>query len=290
MADLNADKGIVSEEAEIAAVNKAAAKEQTETPDKGNVVETLVPSPAAKSPTDKVVTADKPVFNAQSEFEKLQKNYSELQKHSTQTSQERADLKRQYQELQTQQKQILEMIQKATEAPFDPEKFQSEWKEKGPQALDGFIQKKIDSAVQAVKSGYDKTIGDMQGDNLHLRTALKVMGMQGNEEKFPNFDDLYPKMKEIAAAENCPVDLNKPIEEVLEELYAHAKSQSSEAAVQIAAVEAKKRAEADAAKESRTTVAAGGKKCTTPTPDLDKMPLEDLEKFVIAQHGIADEA
>ncbi len=285
MADQN---GVVDQNSEDA-VNAAAAKEQADAA-AAAVVTKEEPSASAVKATDKPAEQKQaPQFDAQKSFTELQVAHKELLKGFTQTAQERAELRKHLEGLQAQQKQTLELLAKATEAPFDTEKFQREWQEKGPQALDSFLSQRDTKLEEKIRSTYDKTISELQNQALASDTQYQVLVMRSDEVKFPNFDDLYPKMLEIAKAENCPVVMkDRPVREILSELYSHAKAQSGEQAVQIAATEAKKRAEAEAAKESKTTVAEGGKRGSVTDVDAQKMPLGDLEKLVMAQFGVAD--
>jgi len=285
MANEQTDNSQASEDAVNAAAT--AELEQAGATDTAEVVETKAQE-TSETPTDNQTVPEQPVFDAQKSYSELEKSYNELRKFSTQTAQERAELKRHLSELQTQQKQLLETIQKATEAPFDIEQFKREFEEKGPEALNGYLQKNLESRLGELQSKYDKMIGDLREQNSRLSIQYGVEVRRANTEKYPNFDALYPKMCELAKDPKCPVDMTKSEDEILDGLYALAKSQSSEEAVKIAATEAKKRAEAEIAKESKTTVATGGKRGTTSTPNLHEMKLDDLEKLVIQMHGVAD--
>src|SRR5579864_4835362 len=69
------------------------------------------------------------VQEVQRKYESLEKSYKELQRFSTQTSQERAEIKKELGALK-------EYIEKATQKPFDIEQFKREWDAHGPKALD----------------------------------------------------------------------------------------------------------------------------------------------------------
>jgi hypothetical protein len=180
------------------------------------------------------------------------------------------------------------MVQKATEAPFDPEQFKNELFTKGPQALEGWLQKKLQSQLGAIQEKYDKELDQQRQENTALRMRYEVASRHADSENYPNFAELYPKMLELAKDEKCPVDFSKPIEESLDALYNLAKVQSSEEAVKIAVAQGKTKAEAEAARESKTTVATSGRKGTSTSPNLESMAMGDLEKLVVQMHGIAD--
>ena len=279
------DNGTAS--TEEATVNAAAAAEQAAT----TATETVVETPAQEttaSPTGKTAAAEQPAFDAQKQYVALEKSYKELQGKFTQTAQERSAASKELTAIRETQSKLLEMIQKATEAPFDPEQFKNELFTKGPQALEGWLEKKLQARLQSVQEKYDKDIESNKQENLALRTRYEVAARHANSEDYPNFAELYPKMLDLAKDPKCPVDFSKPVEESLDALYNLAKVQSSDEAVKIAAERGKKQAEAEAARESQTTVATSGRRGSSTSPNLETMPLGDLEKLVIQQHGIAD--
>lgn len=290
MAEQDANSVEMTEEA----VNAAAAKEIEQsqvTPEKSDTG-TGTQEVATKT-TDKGATTEQS-FDAQKRYEDLEKRYKSLQSEFTPLSQERAKARKEMEELQAQVKQFKELLEKASEEPFNLEQFQKEFATKGPQALDKYLTKQLESRIAAEKEVWNKQYEDLRTQSQKDREALVQLqshhevSMRANDEKnYPNFAELYPKMLELAKVpEN--VDASKGMGEIIDSLYAKAKSLSSEEAVRIAAARGKKEAEAEIAKESLTTVAGGGKTASTSSPDPETMPLDQLEKALIGQFGVAE--
>jgi hypothetical protein len=229
-----------------------------------------------KEPAGNGGTTGQPAFDAQKSYEALLKNYKELQGHSTQTSQERAELRK---ELAA----IREALSKSLEKPFDPEQFKRDFETHGPKALDSYLEKRLQEKLDEVRktyderiSGYETELGTLKTDSLGLRTNYEVLVRANDAQNYPNFAELYPVMMAMVQEEKCPVDVSKPVPEILDGLYKLAKERSSNDAVQIAAAKAKKDADANAANESRSTVATGGKTASTSVSDPRTMSLDKL--------------
>jgi len=210
-------------------------------------------------------------------YESLEKSYKELQRFSTQTSQERAEIKKELGLLK-------EYIEKATEKPFDIEQFKREWDAHGPKALDNYFKPQMTK----MQEEYQKQLSEERMARTQLTAQVELYARRGDETNYPDFENLEAKMTEIANDPNCPVDLRKPIGQVLDALYKLAREQNSSAAVQAAEELGRKKGERNLAKESKTTVAGGGKTQGGIPADLQKMDFKKLEQVVTDMVGIAD--
>ncbi len=261
-------------DADVAAKAAQAAGQAAEAGDGGAA------SAPASAPTASTDKGGQPAGKAGLDY---QKSYKELQGEFTRRSQENSELRRMVDELSISHKQLAELISKATEKPVDPEQFLEEFKTHGPKALEPYFQKHID----ALKSTYDKSNAEQAQTIRNLESQVAVMAHINDAENYPDFRALLPTMQSLAEDSTCPVDFSKPMTQVLDALYKLAMNQNGVEAIKLAEAEATKKADADLANEAKTAVAGGGKAGTT-MPDLHRMPLQDLEKFVTQLHGIAD--
>lgn len=247
---------------------------------KTEVKEAVAPAPVSTqtTPTDKGAVTGQPGFD-------VQRSYEELRKEFTRRTQYEAELQKKLSAIEESNKNLAESLAKATEEPFNPEQFMETFKSQGPKALEPYLDKRLKSLVEK----YDKTIDTLQSERIQDRTRIEVLIRRADEANFPDFERLENAMRDLAASENCPVDLNRPIPEVLDTLYKLVREQHSGEAVIAAEQLGKSKAEAQLAKEAATAVAGGGKPSGTVTPgDMKNMKLDDLEKLVIQMHGIAD--
>jgi len=242
-----------------------------------DVVKTDVSAPVDTNKTPQTVSTP----TGQTDID-YRKNYEELRKFATQTSQERSELKKQLEAMQLSQKQIAEMLAKSTEAPYNPDEFMENLRSQGPK----FLQNHFDKWRTGIDEKYDKEISQVKQDNLNLQASLAIALRRGDEMSFPDFEKLEGKMGEIASSDNCPVDLSKPINEVLDALYKLARDSHSADAVKVAEQIGAKKAEEQIAKEAATAVATGGKNHgITPVNPSKEMSLEQMRKFFVDKLG-----
>ena len=244
--------------------------------------------------TDKPGTTEQS-FDAQKRYEDLDKRYKDLQREFTPLSQERSRTKTEMDDLRKQVKTFQEALAVATKKPIDIEQFKRDFDAHGPKALESYFKEMLEAQLKAQQEQFDgryKELSEkhtkLEGDHTGLSSQYAVLVRANDDQNYPNFRELYPKMCDLAKDPNCKIDLSQPIDKVIDDLYKQAREQSSGEAVRIAADERARKAEERIAAESRTTVATGGKTASTSTPDAEKMPLGDLEKILVAQYGIAD--
>lgn len=217
------------------------------------------------------------VQEVQRKYETLEKSYKELQRFSTQTSQERAEIKKELGLLK-------EYIEKATEKPFNIEQFKREWDAHGPKALDNYFQPQLKKMQDEYAIKMQESEKSLKG----LTAQVELYARRGDEVNYPDFEKLEEKMTQIASNPSCPVNLNAPIGQVLDALYKLAREANSSEAVKAAEELGRKKGEASLAKESKTTVAGGGKTKGGIPADLSKMEFKKLEQVVTDMVGIAD--
>lgn len=224
-------------------------------------------------------------FDVQKEYTDLKKSYGEIRSEFTRRTQHEAELERKLAAVAEQNKQIAEKLAQAVAAPFNSEQFMEDFKTHGPKALDPYY----DARDKRIQDQNDKIFQELTAKNVKLETKFEATARRGDSQNYPDFQALEPTMQEIAMRQDCPVDLNKPIPDVLDALYKLAKEEHSADAVKAAAKDGRQKAEADLAKESATAVAGGGKAPTTAeTADLENMPMDKLEKLIVDKYGVAE--
>lgn len=264
----------VSEEAQEAEVNAAAAKEQTgKTDDKSIAAGTEV---TAKTPSN-TVTKVEPEFD-------VRKSYEELRRDYTRQTQQRSAYEKQVAEMQTAQKAMEEKLAEATKKPVDLEKFFQDLKAQGPNAILPFIKPELEK----LSKSYDEKLGKADQEKQSLVMEVNLLNRRMDSKNYPNFVDLEPKMRDLVESGKAPVDFTKPIGEVIDALYNLVRSSNSVEAIKVAEKAAYSKAQADLAKESKTAVAGGGKGTSVTPADLHKMPIDKLEALVEQMHGVAD--
>jgi hypothetical protein len=251
--------------------------------DKGYTIKTeqdavTAPLEQVKTPPTMPVSGGTPVVD-------FEKRYNDLRKDYDRKNAERADIVARLQSIEQNSIRQAELLAKATEEPYDPRVFKESWERDGVKALDKYYDKREQKLIER----YDKVISGMSTERTQDRTRLEILVRRSDDESYPNFQELEPVMQEIAASENCPVDLSRPIPEVLDVLYKLARESNSTEAVKMAEKFGADKKEKELAKEASTAVATGGKVSGTPsTADLKNMKLEDLERVVMQLHGMAD--
>ena len=229
------------------------------------------------STTDKATTPAQPAFD-------VQKSYEELRKEFTRRTQHEAEMVKKLQAIEEYNQRLAEQLAKVAEKPFDIEQFKRDWETRGPKALDDYLGNKL----KAIESKYSKQLQDEQLARTQLNAQMEVYARRGDEQNYPDFEKLEQKMADIYNDENCPIDKSKPISYVLDALYKLAREQNSSEAVKMAEDMGRKKAEAQLAKESKTTVAGGGKTQGGIPSDLSTMEFKKLEEVVTNMVGIAD--
>ena len=215
----------------------------------------------------------------------VRKSYEELRKEFTRRTQHEKELMSRLSAMEESAKQQAELLAKATEEPYNPDVFMETWKAQGPKALDPYIQKR-DAAIRA---DYDKRLSEIQQKTMQQDITLNLALRRGDEENYPDFHSLEGVMNDIATAESCPVDLTKPIPEVLDALYKLAKEQHSIEAIKQAEKLGAQNKEQELAKEAATAVAGGGKHQGVTSPDFSKMSVSDMRKHLISKIGEAED-
>lgn len=256
---------------ETPAVNNAADTGSANTQD------STTPANVNAAPAAKPEVVEQPKTDYEKQFKELQRDYTRKAQSVTQ-------LEKQFKQMQSQYATQAEQLAKLSKAPFDREKFLAEFQEKGPAALDSYVEEH----TAKLRNDYDKRLSDSDARNHKLETRLAVIDRRNDPDNYPDFRKLEPKISELMSDPNCPVDFAKPMDEVLDALYKLAREASSVEAIKVAEANATKKAEANLARESVTTVAGGGKAAGTPVPDMDKLSLSELRERMIQLHGVVD--
>lgn len=233
---------------------------------------------STNSTTDKTTQPAQPVFD-------VQKSYDELRKEFTRRTQHEAEMVRKLQSIEEYNQRLAEQLAKATEKPFNIEQFKRDWETHGPKALDDYFGNKL----KALEEKYTRQLNDERMARTQVNAQLELYARRGDSENYPDFEKLEEKMTAIANDPSCPVDLTKPIAQVLDALYKLAREQNSSEAVKMAESLGRKKAEAQLAKEAKTSVAGGGKTQGGIPSDLSQIKdFKKLEQIVEGMVGIAD--
>ena len=234
--------------------------------------------------TDKSDTNGQPAFDVQTRYDELMKSNKELRAEFTRRSMELSEVKKQLSEMGLTTKQIAEALAKATETRIDPAQFMRDLQEKGPEALESYLEKKWGAKEKAIREEYDKKIKESEHINKELTYNVEEYKRERDSDNYPGWKELIPAMKELCADPTTPIDFKQPAGIVLDALYKLARDRNGDLAVQKAASLARKEAEEAIAKESRTSIATGGKTGTATPKDPRTMSLSDLEQAI----GVAD--
>jgi len=162
--------------------------------------------------------------------------------------------------------------------------FMRDFQAQGPKALDAYAQKYY---VSPIKSEFDTFRKEAIAKQIDSESKISVLIRRADSENFPDFKKLESKMYEIIEKDPSFEKIDN-IDEMLDRAYELARERSSVDAIKQAEELGKQKAEADLAKESKTTVATGGKTVGTTTPNLRTMDFDKLEKLVESLHGLAD--
>jgi len=253
-----------------------ATPEHATQPDDGSY--TSAPEGASNQPPTKAPFTGKPEINYQKRYEDLHRDYTRRTQHEKEVMTRLQVMEESF------QKQA-ELLAKATEEPFNPETFKQSWETQGPKALDSYYQKR----EQALRQEYDKRLTEQSQQSKATEIKLTLAMRRGDEESYPNFHDLEPVMNEIAASEDCPVDLSRPIDDVLDALYKLARESHSVDAIKAAEGIGAKNKEKELAKEAATAVAGGGKHQGVTSPDFAKLSSEKMREQLVSKYGVAED-
>jgi len=210
------------------------------------------------------------------ELQSVNKNYGNLRSEFTRRTQYEAQLK---QQIETLHKAFAE----ATKQEVSPEEFMKSLQTQGVKAFDPLR----DQWTKELKDEHNKALAERDGQISKLEINVAIMSRRADSENYPDFAKLMPVMQEIAGSENCPVDWNQDVDVIYDTLYKLARDLKAEESVKKAHELGRKEADAQAAKEASTAVAAGGK---TNTSGLDprKMSAADLKKHFAKLGMISD--
>lgn len=235
--------------------------------------------------TGKENETTKTVEQLEQELANTKKSYDEIRADYTRRTQSESELKGQVETMTLKQAEMLDAIGSLTDKNYDPEKFMDDFKAQGPKLIRNEVQKEN----RRLKEEYDKRHKSIEDKNHELETQLVTIYMAQDTKQYPDFVTLLPEIDALTKDSTTPVDFNQPVPVVMKSLYNLAKSKHSGEALMKAKELGTKEAEDAAAKEAAATVAGGGKQ-NAPTPEeLDKLPLDKLEKIVEGMHGVAEE-
>ena len=209
------------------------------------------------------------------ELAKQNKSYAELRREFTRRTQNEAAL-------QAKIDNLTSIISKAAEVPIDPEQFFKDLQTQGPKAFEPLLQRERESLQSAHQTAMQSLEDRVTMSEYRAEKFARLM----DTETYPDYKKLEPTMKQLAEDENTPIDFDRSPGEVLDALYKLARTLSMEDAVKAARDQAKQEAEASLAKESATSVAAGGK-AGVPT-DAKNLSGAELRKWAVQQFGEAE--
>lgn len=213
-----------------------------------------------------------------------QKRYNDLRSEFDKRNAKESEAVKKLTAFETEQKRMAEMLAKLTAEPYNPDVFMENLRNKGPK----FLEDHFNQWKTGLESKYDTEVQKVRNENINLQTRLEVLARRGDDTNYPDFIKLEDKMKEIAADENCPIDLNKPIPEVLDALYKFAREQHSVEAIKQAEKLGADSKEKELAKEAATAVATGGKHSGTIHADSRNMSVEEMRKIFVDKFGEAE--
>lgn len=210
--------------------------------------------------------------------------YKEVQRAYTQESQRRAGLEKKVQEIEQRFSEQAKQVAALSKQPYDPEKFLTEFRDKGPAALDTYYEEKITS----LKEEYGKQSTEYKTAVKNLEGKILVMERRSDAENYPDFRKLEPRIAEMIDDPKTAVDFTKPAAEVLDALYKLAREGSSVEAIKEAEHNATAKAEASLVKESKTTMTGGSRTVGMAIPDLDKLDMDKVREHFAKLNGIVD--
>jgi hypothetical protein len=244
---------------------------------------------ATETLTDKVVesTEAKPAeVNWEERYNQTDTNYKELQRKFTEVTQDRAGMKKDFQALQDAMGQLQSSVASMSKKPLpSPEQFVQDIQTNGIKAIQPFLEEQINP----IRDSHQKELATRDEKIMNLEVNMECMLRRSDGMKYPDFTKLEPEIQRMAADPSCPVDFSKPTGEVIDTLYNLVRSKHSSDALLAAEQVGKQKAEEGLAKESKTTVAGGGKTGASVTPDLNKVKdLTKMREIVAGMHGVAE--
>lgn len=237
------------------------------------------------TPPKTVEELEQELAAANEKLAKSEKSYKEAQGLMTKATTGRAELQRQFDALQEQQNEIATSIAAISEGQVDPE-VEMETFRKQPKR---YIATQVQGQIEKVRRESKKEAELAREEAFNANVGVAVLQMNADTENYPDFAEVYPEMVELQKAGRIQIDrsVDTP-RDIVERLYNSARSSHGPEAASKARELGRKEAEAEAAREAASTVPGGGKPSSVSQPDLQKMPLADLEKYVEANHGVAE--
>jgi hypothetical protein len=239
--------------------------------------------PGTESTTQNPPVAAAPTFDPKTSYDSLvkqlesvNKNYGNLRSEYTRRTQYEAQLKAQLDSLH-------KAFTQATKQEISPEEFMKSLQTQGVKAFDPLR----DEWTKELKTEHEKALETRDQEITGLKTNFEIMRREIDVTNYPDFAKLKPVMNEIASSENCPVDWNQDVGVIYDTLYKLARDLKAEESVKQAHELGRKSADAQAAKESASAVAAGGKTNTTGL-DTRKMSAAQLKQHFAKLGMVSD--
>lgn len=238
--------------------------------------------------TDGGAQGEDPLTRLQQEKETLEKRYKDAERKITELGQDRSHISKSFETLTGQIAELQQKLAAATKKPLpSKEEFIADLQAKGIEALMPYINE----PVNEVKSRYERELQDRDEKMMKMELAFEKADMARDSANYPGFSELWPEMQKLARSESTPVNFDLGVRPSLEALYKLARADHSGDAILEAEKEAKAKAEANLAKEAKSTVAGGGKKGSATSiseDELRKMPVDKLREVVAQMHSVAD--
>lgn len=206
----------------------------------------------------------------------LEKSNLELRREFTRRTQHESELKRQIESLH-------KAFAQATKQEISPEEFMKSLQTQGLKAFDPLREEWTND----LKSQHQKDLETRDHEITALKTNFEVMRRELDTVNYPDFAKMKETMQMIADSENSPIDWNQDVGVIYDTLYKLARDLKAEESVKEARAIGRKEADAQAAKEASTAVAAGGKTNTTGV-NLQNASAADLRKHFTKLGMVSD--
>jgi len=240
------------------------------------------------SKTDGGANGEDALTRLTAEYETLQKRYKDAERKITELGQDRSHISKSFESLTGQIADLQQKLAAATKKPLpSKEQFIADLQAKGIEALMPYINE----PVNEVKTHYERQLEERDEKMLKMELAFEKADMARDVANYPGFSELWPEMQKLARSESTPVNFDLGVRQSLDALYKLARADHSGDAILEAEKEAKAKAEANLAKEAKSTVAGGGKKGSAThisEEELRKMPVDKLREVVAQMHSVAD--
>ena len=235
------------------------------------------------STTQNPPTPAEPAFDPRTSYDSLvkqleavNKSYGSLRGEFTRRTQYEAELKRQVES-------ISKALTEATKQEISPEEFMKSLQTQGIKAFDPLR----DQWTKELQDNHAKALEERDGQISKLQINQAILTRTLDSENYPDFAKLKPAMQEIAGSDNCPVDWNQDVDVIYDTLYKLARDLKAEETAKKAHELGRKSADAQAAKEAGSAVAAGGKTNTSGS-DTRNMSAADLRKHFTKLGMVSD--